>query len=148
MSFDFSEVWERDGFGSLVCFDGMINALRALFILPLLDDGLFAHHTNARCVSVEWHAGKSLTVDFAKFGLVVVMVGRTYEDVGHPALSDIGEGAFGWFHRHGLRRVKGVHLARQGVSQGFALAEPQSSVGFTAEKRRPRFAGELNEIAW
>ena len=87
-------------------------------------------------------------MDFAKLGLIVVMVGRPYKDVTHPALSDIGEGPLGWFHRYGFRCVKGVHLARKGVSQGFAFAKPQSSISFATEKRGPGFAGELNEVAW
>ena len=94
----------------------MIHALRALLVLPLLNDRLFAHHANTRGVSLEWHIGKSLTMDFAKLGLIVVMVGRPYKGVTHPALSDVGEGPLRWLHSDGLRRVKDRDLASQCVS--------------------------------
>ena len=111
MSFDFGEVLQRDGFSSLRSFDRVVDTLRALLILPLLNDRFFAHHANTRRVNIEWHIRKSLAVDFTKLGLVVVMIGGPYKSIGHPALSDVGEGTFRWFHCHGLRCVKDRYLA-------------------------------------
>ena len=116
MGFDFSKILKSDGFSSLWCFDGVIHALRALLVLPLLNDRLFAHHANTRRVNIEWHIGKTLTVDFAKFGLVVVVVGWPDKHIAHPTLGNIRKGPLRWLHSDGLRRVKDRDLASQCVS--------------------------------
>ncbi len=116
MGFDFSKILKSDGFSSLGCFDGVIHALRALLVLPFLNDRLFAHHTNARGVSLEGHVGKTLTVDFPKLGLVVVMIGWPDKHIAHPALSNVGEGSLWWLHCDSLLRVEDRDLASQCVS--------------------------------
>ena len=115
VGFDFIKILKSDGFSSLGCFDGVIHALRALLVFPLLNNRLFAHHANARGVSLEWHVGKALTVDFAKFGLVVVVVGWPDKHIAHPTLSNVREGPLRWLHCDSLRRVEDRDLASQCV---------------------------------